>query len=382
MSHYLDAKRQPVARLPVVAAIGAILASAIVMPAHAQTASSGERATDGVAARVNGDPVTRHEVMGRMAGPMLKAEAERRRIVSEGKWNEEEEEAFNNLKMKLYLQALAMLTVEKAALQEADKLQVAVGEVQVDSRVDRIIQRAGGIKEFTEKYKMTQLDLRRMIRRKLRIQRARTKDSPAPLQVRPADVRQYYEAHAAELARPESFRLRVITIHKTQIDPETRTEVKREGARQLAEEVAKQAKAAPALFEKLAREHSDDERTAAKGGLVSSATGEFVALEEIAEPLRDAVKAASAGGVSDVIDSTGSFHILKVEDRREAGLAAFSEVQRRISAVLEDKLHRDAHRRWIERIVRRAHIVDGRGRPVNVEMLLRMAFEESDQNAP
>ena len=344
-------------------------------------ASKGFTITDGVAARVNGVPLTRREVFLRVAPSLARAQAQKKLLVAEGRWTEADEKAYLEGRAGLFRQAIATMAVERVALHEADKQKVAVNEDDVDSRVEHALKRAGGPEAFLKKHGMNRAQLAQMVRRQLRIQRARRINSPARVDVRPSELREHYRANADKYVRPESYRLRVITIHRTTIEAATGTQAPREGARDLAETILRQARAAPALFEDLARKHSDDKRTAAAGGLLSSSGGGFVTSDRIAAALRTAAQTTEPGSVSDLIEAEGSYHFLKVEERREAGIASFDEVQGRIRAELRNKLHMAAQRRWIEHLIERAHIVDGLGRPISRDFLLKAAFAEEGGDA-
>ena len=65
-------------------------------------------------------------------------------------------------------------------------------------------------------------------------------------------------------------------------------------------------------FETLAREHSDSP-TASDGGYLGWRTG-----DNLPDLFRDAVRGLSAGEISDVLDSDGGVHIVKLLDRRGA----------------------------------------------------------------
>jgi peptidyl-prolyl cis-trans isomerase D len=163
------------------------------------------------------------------------------------------------------------------------------------------------------------------------------------------------------------------------IDPETKKEAPKPGAAELAERVAREAKADPARFGELARKHSDDAQSAKSGGLITSGGKEFLAASEMAEPLRLAAAQTEPGSVSDLIESDGSFHVLKVDERRPAGMAPLAEVQDQIELKLRRDLNNKAIRAWIEHLLEGAHIVDWLGRPIDRSLLLRSLSGGEDE---
>jgi len=71
--------------------------------------------------------------------------------------------------------------------------------------------------------------------------------------------------------------------------------------------------------------------------------------DDVRAELRPALLNTPAGQISDLIETSGGFYIVKVEERREKGYTPFEEVQKAIEKKLldaeKDRLHDDLLKR-------------------------------------
>lgn len=104
-----------------------------------------------------------------------------------------------------------------------------------------------------------------------------------------------------------------------------------EASRQKAESLLKQLKAG-AKFEELAKKHSDDPTNASKGGSLGwfqrgSMVPEF---ETVAFSL-------SKGQISDLVKTSFGYHIIRLDDKREASITPIAEVKDSIEQILRQE---------------------------------------------
>ncbi len=99
-------------------------------------------------------------------------------------------------------------------------------------------------------------------------------------------------------------------------------------------------------FEQLAREHSADPGSAAKGGdLGFFAKGKMVpAFEKAAFALK------KSGDLSPVVQTPFGFHIIRLEGRKPATVKPFDEVKDQLRAETIAKLKNDARKKEVERV--------------------------------
>jgi peptidyl-prolyl cis-trans isomerase C len=133
------------------------------------------------------------------------------------------------------------------------------------------------------------------------------------------EVAAYYREHPDEFLRPETVALRQILV------------VTSNEARDVRRRLVKE----PRSFEGIARERSKGPE-GATGGLM----GTF-ARGQLPPELEAAAFALPKGGLSDIVESTLGFHVLKVEERQAAREETLAEASPRIRASLE---HQKAER--------------------------------------
>ena len=120
-----------------------------------------------------------------------------------------------------------------------------------------------------------------------------------------------YKANTQRFEAPEQVRIRHILIL-----------VSEPGARATAEQLLKDLKTG-ADFEKMAKARSQDPGSAASGGDLG-----LVSRGRMVKPFEDAAfKLTQPGTLSDVVETNFGFHIIKLDEKRLAGLRSFEEVK-------------------------------------------------------
>jgi parvulin-like peptidyl-prolyl isomerase len=161
-----------------------------------------------------------------------------------------------------------------------------------------------------------------------------------------AAVERYYQEHAAEFEEPERLAVRQVLVA-------TENE-----AREVKRQVEKDAK----QFDLLARTRSRSPE-AAQGGFM----GRF-ARGELPTELEAAVFSLPVGQVSDVVQSSHGYHVLRVDERRAAQKRPLEECRDEIRARLRSARQDEATRDFVRELLARAKVEDeaaddGRSRP-------------------
>jgi parvulin-like peptidyl-prolyl isomerase len=168
------------------------------------------------------------------------------------------------------------------------------------------------------------------------------------ISVTPEQIKAYYDAHQQEFTvKDEQFELAQILIA---VAPDA-TAAQRDAARKKAEALRKRALAGED-FGDLARQNSDDD-SASKGGEL----GTF-APDEILDQVRVAVVKLDTGQISELVESSHGFHIIKVEQHQRAGVRPLSEMREEIRAALEDQATEGYLKRWMEEDLIKGHHVE------------------------
>lgn len=151
-----------------------------------------------------------------------------------------------------------------------------------------------------------------------------------------AQLQQAYDNGKAGLQLPARYRLSQIFLRVENPKDD-------EAVRKQAQALAKQAQASDADFAALAREHSQDEGTAAQGG----DTG-LQPLAGLSPEVRGVVPKLKQGSVSEPVQSAAGFHIIKLVSQEPARTATLEEVAPRLREVLRAQRQEQLAKAYVE----------------------------------
>lgn len=294
---------------------------------------------DGVAAYVNDAVITVSEVREAVAPlvPQLRQIYEGADL--DARIKEVSAEALDDLiNAKLILKACD--ADEKISKEGLDKY--------VEKKISEFIQnRFGGERpEFLKALKEEHLTLeewRRRMRERIIVGMMRNREVESKVVISPKDVIKVYECTPAKYHRDEQVHVRVLLIHGA-------TNGTDRAVREASAKSARATLASGGEFADLARRLSEDGK-ADKGG-----DWGWVDLKDLRSELASAVKTLKPGAVSEVITMDGDFYLVKLEERREAGLVPFEEVRVAIEKDLRRKEIRRLTTLWMERLRKDAYI--------------------------
>ncbi len=220
----------------------------------------------------------------------------------------------------VYRAVLDRLVAFHLLRQESGRRGIVVDEAAVEARIDTI--RSGFADEAAFEAQLeswnTSLDvLRGEARRDLLVERVLESAVLAGVEIDPESVRAFYEQHPAQFTERGGVRARHLLIGVSPDAAEPDRAEARERARRLRQDAANGAD-----FAVLAREHSDDPGSAARGGdLGLVVEGQTVAAFETA------LFALDPGALSDVVETPFGFHIIQMIERRDDRLVPFAEAR-------------------------------------------------------
>jgi peptidyl-prolyl cis-trans isomerase SurA len=254
--------------------------------------------TDFIVAVVNNEPITNQEVQSRV----------RRATEQMGRTG-----APVPPRPQLREQVLESLILEKAQLQLATEQNIRVDDVALDD-AERTVARQNQltVTQMHEQLKAQGLDLsefRANLRKQLLLQRLREREVEPRVKVTEPDVERF-------LLQKQDNPGSDLQVHLAQVlvaVPETVEPQKLASLMSKAQMVAEKARAG-ADFAALAREYSDAPDRAAGGSLGLRAADRLPVL------FINATRSQSAGGVAGPVRSPAGFHVLKVIEKRIAGM--------------------------------------------------------------
>jgi len=146
------------------------------------------------------------------------------------------------------------------------------------------------------------------------------------IEVDPAEAKKFYEQNQRQFAVPETREASHILITA---DKGASAEDKKK-ARALAEQIAEELKKSPGKFAELAKKHSQDPGSAAKGGeLGAFPRGSMV------KPFDDAVFGMKPGEISAPVETEYGYHVIQVTGVRAGQARSFESVRAEIEKELK-----------------------------------------------
>ena len=141
------------------------------------------------------------------------------------------------------------------------------------------------------------------------------------LEVPEEELQAYYDGNPEEFTRDEQVRARHILLKVSPTRPEAAAEAELQALKQRIE--------GGEDFAQLARDFSEDEGSAGRGGSLG-----YFGRNQMVKPFEDAAFGAPVGTVVGPVKSDFGFHLIEVQDRRDGGLQPFDQSKAVIRARL------------------------------------------------
>lgn len=177
------------------------------------------------------------------------------------------------------------------------------------------------------------------------------------------ELKRAYEAVKGSLQAPKQIQLAQVFIAVGKdADQAAKDKAKAE-----IDSVQKQVKAAGSDFAAIARAHSEESASAARGGEIG-----WLAEGQIQPEIRKKVEALKTGAVTDSILMDDGWHIVKVLDRKDARTLSLDEVKSQLTERLRAEHQRAQSQAYVARLVAENPVV------IN-EIALSKALNEAKQ---
>lgn len=286
------------------------LACAAAFPAAAQLRASpsaggdrpaapSSRSADFIVAVVNSEPITNNEVRARLV-----------------RFEQQLQQQGGNPPPRDQLTRLVLerLISEKAQLQVARETGIKIDDVQVDAAEQNFARQNGmevpQLRRRLEAEGVAPAGFREDLRNQLLLGRLRDREVEQRVKVTEQDIDQYLREQSTGDAASAEFNLAHILVAL----PDNPAEQQVRDARAKADRILQRARGGED-FDKLARETSDAAGAASNGGQLG-----FRTAERLPPAFVEAAKVLQDGGVSDIFRSGAGFHVVKLIERRQAGL--------------------------------------------------------------
>lgn len=225
--------------------------------------------------------------------------------------------------------------------QQAQKMNVTVSDEEFEKRWQEHRARYGdeaAFKNFMDKAGTTEADLKEQFRHNLLRERvfAAVSDS---VKVSDEQLKDFYEKNKDRFDEPEQVRASHVLLRI----PANASDADKKKRLDEAKAIAKQAKKKGADFAALATKHSEDPTKSRGGDLGWFSRGRMV------KPFEDAVFAMKDGEVSDVIETSFGYHVIKRTGHKPPSKKTFEDVKERIERQVASRERNEAIRNALQK---------------------------------
>jgi peptidyl-prolyl cis-trans isomerase SurA len=274
----------------------------------ARAADSGPRAADYIVAVVNSEPITNNEVRSRMLRFDQQLTQQGQAVPPRAEFARQVLERLISEKAQLQLARETGIKVDEATVDQAEQNVARQNRIEVSELRRRLAAEGIALSQFREE-----------LRNQLLLTRLRERDLEPRVKVNDIEVDQYLREQQQAGNGVAAMELNL--AHILVAVPENATEAQIASLRARALRAQQRARAGED-FAKLAREFSDSPGAAANGGQVGLRTADRY------PPLFvDAVRELPEGGVSELVRSGAGFHVIKVIEKRRAGIPGVNVTQ-------------------------------------------------------
>lgn len=231
----------------------------------------------------------------------------------------------------------------------AINLGLQVDEKEIDARIEKIKKRYGSSEEFNKLLKEsgeTFSEFRERVKQQLialSFASQKRKEFEKEITISEPEILKYYNEHPEEFSHPQRSLVRRIFLSASK-NPSERESVKRR-IYEIYEKIQNGAD-----FKELASTVSEGPEVE-QNGLIG-----WVAKGDLIKELEEFVERASPGEVSAPIETEWGFHILKVEEKQEAGVIPYEQAKIIIEPKLKESYVNERYQKWIDELKKGARI--------------------------
>ncbi len=295
--------------------------------ASAQEAKQKPAAAAGeLVATVNGKPITKAEYD-------LGVDRFGKQLAASG---QDSEEAMKELKSRI----LDSLITREVLSQQAEKMGIKADDAEVNQQMDAMKAKYGTAENFNKAISamnLTEPELKKQVATELALRKLVDQEVASKIVIGPNEAKEFYDKNPEFFKIPEMVRASHILV---KVDPKATPEEKAKALEKI-KDIQKRIKGG-ADFAQVAKEVSDDPSKANGGDLDFFPRGRMVpAFEKVAFSLQ-------MNQVSDIVETQFGYHLIKLTDKKPAGVMTLDEVKPRIEQHLKNEKVSQEFKKYIE----------------------------------
>src|SRR3954464_6086672 len=244
--------------------------------------------------------------------------------------------------------ALKDLIDRQLIIQAFKKESYQIPDHFVDQKMHEIIQDQFGGDRNTyiktlEAQNYTLGEFKKLESERMIVQAMRSRNVKKDTIVSPTKIEDYYRTHREEFTAKEQIKLRMIMIPAHSSDPNASTQ------RAMAEEILSKL-ANGGEFDRIAQIYSEDSSRDLGGDWG------WIERKTLAPPLEKVAFNLPVGKISNIVEYSGNFYILKVEEKKGGTTRSLAEARDEIEKKLTQQQAQDLQERWIASLRSKAYI--------------------------
>lgn len=316
-------------------------ASAVDDEVSARTPDQPAESDDAVAIQVNDQVMTFAEFEEELQGQMERLEQQLGGMQASPEMAPQLARIRDGMKQQLVEQIVTRMLLEDHLAQS----EVEVTEEEVEAQWNKIVAQFPDTETFEQVLKeegVTAAEAREQVARQVKLDKLMEQEL-GETEVTDAEAKAFYDMQPEEFAQPTQVRARHILLKQE------------EGTEKAVQALLKRIEDGED-FAELAKEHSECPSSEQGGDLG------FFGEDQMVEPFARQAFAMKPGEVSPPVETEFGVHIIKVEERREAGKTEFADVEETIKEHLGRQRAQVQHKEFLDRLRDAAEVT------VNVEV--------------
>jgi peptidyl-prolyl cis-trans isomerase C len=232
--------------------------------------------------------------------------------------------------------------------QQAAKLGIKADPAEVDKQVAALKQKFPSEDEFKNALKnlnLTEDALKAQFAQDLGIRKMIDEQVASKITITPEETKKFYDSNPDLFKTPEMVRASHILI---KVDPKATPEDKAKAKEKIA--AAQKRVQGGEDFAKVAKEVSECPSKENGGDL------DFFQRGQMVGPFEEAAFALKVGSISDIVETQFGFHVIKVTEKKDAGVMKYDEIKDRIAEHLKQNQVNEQLTKYIDDLKSKAKI--------------------------
>ncbi|MBW2673533.1 MAG: peptidylprolyl isomerase, partial [Deltaproteobacteria bacterium] len=243
---------------------------------------------------------------------------------------------------------LENLIAREVLHQESQRKGIEVDEATIDERLANIKKQfpeEGSFEKKLEETQLTENTLKGQLRQGLVIQKLIDREVIDRIEVSDKEAKDYYDENRDLFKQPEKIQVRHILI---KVEPEG-DKTKKAGALKTSKKIQSELKGG-GDFAALAKKYSQCPSSANGGDLGYFARGQMV------KPFEDAAFSLKKGEVSDIVETSFGYHLIKAGDRKPESISDYKDIKDKLAPYLKRAKAGAEAEKYIEGLKKNAKI--------------------------